>query len=350
MVVLIRADASARLGGGHVSRQLALALALREGGAEVGFACRDEDGLAARLVEAQGFRLHRLPAGDRIAQQEDARLTALAAGTAVDWVVVDQYQLGIDWERASRGFARRILVVDDLADRPHDADVLVDQNHYAGLERRYDGLAPESCARLLGPAYALLRPEFEAARRALRRRDGAVRRILVSFGMTDPAGQTRLALEALRRAALPGVAIDVAIGRDAPGLEHVCSACASLPAARCHVDAGNMAEMMAQADFAFGSGGVSTNERMCLGLPSAVAATSSLQENSARDVAALGAHRYLGPAHELGWEAYAQAIADLVSEPSALRAMSEEGMRRTDGVGARWVAAQMLQGTTSMEA
>jgi len=302
--VLIRVDASNALGGGHVMRQLALAAALREAGATVAFACSASDGLAHSLVSAQGLVVH------------DAAATERAAHTMFDWVIVDQYELDATWERGARNFGRRILVVDDLANRPHDADLLVDQNYYAGLEQRYVGLVPDSCECLLGPAYALLRPEFATKRREVNRRNGTVGRILVSFGATDPARQTPMALEGLRRLE---VEVDVPKRGD------------------------DMAALMARADLALGSGGVSTNERMCLGLPAAVVASHPSQEASARDLAAIGAHRYLGPVSAMNAERYAAAVSELISRPATLRAMSEEGMRRVDGLGTRRVVSRMLE-------
>jgi len=313
MNVLVRVDGSKALGGGHVMRQLALAGALRDSGAQVRFACHGADGMASRAIAAQGFAVQLLAPG-----LEDVEATRQAAAGAVDWLVVDQYELGAAWERDARGFARRILVVDDLANRAHDADLLVDQNYYAGLERRYAGFVPETCERLLGPAYALLRPEFAAARDQVNR-DRPVRRILVSFGATDPLGQTSVALEGIRRLKAKELEIDVPDGSD------------------------RMAQLMAAADVAIGSGGVSTNERLCLGLPAAVVATHPFQETSARDVAAIGAHRYLGPAAALDADGYARAVSELMSQPAALRRMTEEGMRRVDGLGARRVADRMLR-------
>jgi UDP-2,4-diacetamido-2,4,6-trideoxy-beta-L-altropyranose hydrolase len=291
-------------------RQLALAGALREAGAAVEFACRET--LGVDMVEAQGFVARRLESGDA-----DAEATQRVVRAPFDWVVVDHYELDARWERAARAFGKRILAVDDLADRPHHADLLLDQNYYAGLEQRYAGLVPDSCERLLGPDFALLRPEFAARRSELRERNGGVRRVLVSFGATDPTGQTPVALDALRR-----LELEIVLPRKGD----------------------DIAVLMAQTDLALGSGGVSTNERMCMGLPAAVVATHPTQEISAHDVAAIGAHRYLGPAGSLDASGYADAVAGLAAQPALLRRMSEVGMRCVDGLGTRRVVRRMLDG------
>ena len=170
-------------------RQLALAESLRDEGASVEFACRKAGGYSKELVSARRFPVHELADASGDAESLDAETTHHMAGSGFDWVVVDHYELGSAWERLARAFARRILAVDDLADRMHECDVVVDQNLYEGIEHRYDGLVPEDCLRLLGPAYALLRREFLEARRNLLARRGSVHRLHVSLGGTDRQGK-----------------------------------------------------------------------------------------------------------------------------------------------------------------
>ena len=74
--------------------------------------------------------------------------------------MVDHYALDVRWESAMRTQARHIMVIDDIADRQHDCDVLLDQNFYENMQTRYTGKVPPYCRLLLGPRYALLRDEF----------------------------------------------------------------------------------------------------------------------------------------------------------------------------------------------
>ena len=131
-------------------------------------------------------------------QLADAGHTSEAlADRSWSWVVVDHYALDVRWETAVRSAARGLLVIDDLADRPHDCDLLLDQNYYADKDARYVGLVPDRCELLLGPRYALLREEFLAARLGVRTRTGPATRLLVCFGGMDADNFTARALDAL---------------------------------------------------------------------------------------------------------------------------------------------------------
>ena len=130
---------------------------------------------------------------------------------AIDWLIVDHYSLDCQWESALRRYAKHIMVIDDLANRKHDCDLLLDQNCYLDMENRYTDLAPWHCNLLLGPKYALLRKEFVEARKKAKVRDGNVKRILVFMGGSDPANETKKALDALNAVKFSGV-VDVVVG------------------------------------------------------------------------------------------------------------------------------------------
>src|SRR5690606_30061812 len=178
------------------------------------FVCRPLPAGLGELVAGRGHELASLPPGsDAVralpdpphaewlgatqADDADATLAALAGEGTWDWLVVDHYALDARWEARLRSVARRILAIDDLADRRHDCDALLDQNFYADGPARYEGLVPGHCLRLLGPRHALLRPEFGAARARLRERGDTVRRLLVFFGGIDARNLTGAALDAL---------------------------------------------------------------------------------------------------------------------------------------------------------
>ena len=180
--VAIRVDSSVAIGSGHLMRCLALAERFRrQGNAELHFISRDLEGNLHDRIKKEGFFLHVLPrhpldkslagydAWLTVPQDTDAEetRTALREIGKVDWLIVDSYALGKEWEREMRPFAGGIFVVDDLANREHDCDVLLDQNFYLDKERRYIGLVPDNCRLLLGPQHALLREEFYEARARL---------------------------------------------------------------------------------------------------------------------------------------------------------------------------------------
>jgi UDP-2,4-diacetamido-2,4,6-trideoxy-beta-L-altropyranose hydrolase len=301
--VAFRVDASARIGSGHFMRSLALADALRERGGRAYFLCRCLPAALAESLAAGGHDLVQLespntkaksPANSIYAewlgveQEEDAEQTAAAlGGRNCTWLVVDHYALDYLWERKMRAAGARILCVDDLANRDHDCDLLVDHGFYENPEARYSGRVPGACRTLLGPRYALLRKEFHEARSRAHPRDGVVRRILVSFGGSDAANATGAAVQALEALSLRDVRVDVVIGSEHPQRSAIDVACK-----RCgfsiHVQSTRMAELMAAADLAIGAGGGSTWERCCVGLPCLTMSLAKNQEELVRDSARAG--------------------------------------------------------------
>lgn len=301
MRVAFRLDASQQIGIGHVMRCLTLADALRKRGAHVRFVSRQMMDHLQQLLE-RTHEFVRLPdrrrdeASDDLAhahwlatdQATDASDTVDALdGQLWDWVVVDHYALDARWERAVRGVARHLLVIDDLADRTHDCDLLLDQNFYVDQQNRYAGKTADHCGLLLGPRYALLREEFRRYRPQGESRVGAVARVLVCFGGVDADNYTAMAIEALASLPAPRPAVDVVIGAghcDRAGIESACRMHGFVP----HVQSSRMAELMAAADLAVGAGGSTTWERCCLGLPSVVFAMADNQQQLVRDGSAAG--------------------------------------------------------------
>ena len=287
--VTFRVDASTAIGTGHVMRCLALASSLRTAGYDCHFICREHLGhLGARIVW-EGHKLSLLPAGISVGSgaqaalpgfsnwlgcdwQSDARQTVSALGPAVtDWLVVDHYAIDFRWERELRPHCANLMVVDDLADRIHDCDLLLDQTP-GRILAEYLGLGSPGMLALIGPAYALMRPEFLRCRADSlgRRGQPGVHRILVSMGGVDQPNATAAVLRALRTCHLPDhCLVTVVMGAGAPWLVEV-QALAEGFSGRCEVqvDVLDMALLALDCDLAIGAPGVASLERCCLGLPS----------------------------------------------------------------------------------
>ena len=337
MKVAFRADASIEIGTGHVMRCLTLADRLRERGATTHFLCRPLDGHLGEIITARGHGLAWLPVRASLDQDAKDSLEALADETRWDWLVVDHYGLDADWESVMRGAAMKIMAIDDLADRAHDCDLLLDQN----LQEpgRYGGLVPDDCQILIGPRYSLLRPQFAAERRRLRPREGKLARLLVFFGGTDAGGETLKALEAIRLLGRPDLAADVVIGQDNPHRATIEAACHALLGATLHCQVGNMASLMAAADLFIGAGGTSSWERCCIGLPALVIATADNQIAQAEALARAGAQLYLGPAQSVTGERLARTLEAMLGLSGSTRASGRTGT----GLGRRARRSTVLQ-------
>lgn len=356
--VTFRADASVEIGTGHVMRCLTLARALRDRGHRCRFVCRDLPGhLGARIAEA-GFALVLLPApkpGFRPAPDDPAHAAwaavpwsvdaaeTRAAADGADVLIVDHYAFDARWEAAACPEGARLVVLDDLADRPHRADLLLDQN----LGRRaadYDRLLPPGAERLIGPRYALLRPEFAAARPAALAARAArgfrLSRVLVSMGGIDLPNATGKVLTAL--AAHPDLRVTVVMGAAAPALAAVRAKAAALPSpAEVLVNVADMAALMAEADLAIGAAGGTSWERCALGLPALMTVLADNQKEAAVALEAAGAAIDLGRV-EVGDFAGRLAVAlDRARVPAVLADMSEAAGSATDGRGAARVIAAL---------
>jgi UDP-2,4-diacetamido-2,4,6-trideoxy-beta-L-altropyranose hydrolase len=336
MNVAIRADASPAIGSGHVMRCLSLADGLRRHGASVSFVSRSLPGHLAALVTGRGHDV--ISVGAAEPAPYDPADAALDDLPHCDWLVVDHYGLDARWETSMRARASKVLVIDDLADRTHDCDVLLDQNVHADAAGRYAGRVPPHAELLLGPQFALLRPEFRAARERTSPRAGDVRRVLVSFGGTDPTNETGDAIEALA-AALPDLAhVDVVIGAGHARRADVEAACLRHGYA-CHVQSDAMGELMAAADLALGAGGVSTWERCCVGLPALAVAVASNQVGVLEQAAASGlVYAIDAPVSADRLGLHLRALAD---NATMRHGMSRAGLDAVDGLGVDRALAAM---------
>ena len=262
------------------------------------------------------------------------------AGCHWDWLVVDHYGIDARWERAMRPSARSILAIDDLADRSHDCDVLLDQNLQRSGAARYQGLVPEQCRKLLGPRFALLRPEFRDG--AVRERTEEVRRINVFFGGGGVADTTIRVLNEIAPLIAKGIDVDVILGASDPGLKAVQAHCDSL-GVRLHVQTEEIANLFAAADLGIGAGGGASLERCRMGLPSIVVSVAENQRLNCKALAQAGVAVCLGEIAELLPGAVYDAVRVLISSSSTRLAMRRRSQSLVDGRGTDRVLLTMLR-------
>jgi UDP-2,4-diacetamido-2,4,6-trideoxy-beta-L-altropyranose hydrolase len=350
--IVIRADASLLIGTGHVMRCLTLAQALRNTGHEVVFISRLHEGHLCDHVEAQGFQVIRLP-GPADADspldwlglpwEVDAQQTMWALkdlSSPVAWLIVDHYSLDTHWEQLLRPQVTRILVIDDLADRQHACDFLLDQN-LGRCPKDYAGLVPANCSLLVGPSYALLRNEFtEWRERSLARLRWPIRRILISMGGVDRNDATSMVLDALERCpSMANAEINVIMGPRSPWLHKVRTRVAQLKRVSVHVNVANMAEHMASNDLAIGAAGSSSWERCCLGLPTLTVILADNQRQGALAMDVAGVQLTVGIQEQAAVKLEAQL--NRLNE-QAMRQMSKSASALVDGLGVQRVLEAMI--------
>jgi UDP-2,4-diacetamido-2,4,6-trideoxy-beta-L-altropyranose hydrolase len=338
MKVVIRADASAAVGSGHVMRCLSLADALSARGDSVSFVSRGMPAHLAQWIAEHGHRLVAMPE-NALDERSDADHTrATAAGC--DWLVVDHYDLGVNWERSVRDSTARMLAIDDLG-RAHECNLLVDQNLGPEPDNRYADRVPPHCTRLLGPSHALLRAEFAEMHARMRAREGSVRRLLVFLGGMDAGNATERVLDVVAAACPADVAVDVVVGASHPALQRIQSRVSALPAGRCHVQVANMVELLAAADLAVGAGGTATWERCALGVPTLAVCIADNQRELLAHASRAGVVYVPDAADQLDARMLATHLRALLGNAALRQQMSSRGLELVDGQGAQRVADAM---------
>jgi UDP-2,4-diacetamido-2,4,6-trideoxy-beta-L-altropyranose hydrolase len=320
-----RVDASSKIGTGHVSRCLALADGLRSGAAEIDFMCTRLEGDMVAAIERAGFS---------VSEPRDDGMSP------VDWLVVDHYDLDQAYEYSMRRYAKKILVIDDLANRRHECDLLLDQNLYDDMQRRYHALVPAKATVLAGPRYALLRPEFSEARSHVTR-GTPPRRIMVFFGGSDPTNETAKVLRALAKIDLRQLSVEILVGGSNPRFAELKAIAATLTNTIIMSATDRISEMMLRADVSIGAGGSTTWERCCLGLPSLSIAVAENQVDLSSTLARRGYQRYLGTSARVSEEMIAAAVVHLMDNYHDAATMGLRGMDLVDGLGTTRVLAAM---------
>ncbi len=335
-LAILRADASAAIGGGHIARCVSIVHALRGRGWECVLATSPEateiiPGLreAVRVVEIDARSL-----GDPAA-------VGLAVARRADLAVIDHYGLDAAFETGCREWARRVLALDDLPNRVHDCDILVDQTPGRGAED-YAGLVPAQAAVLAGHSYTLVAPAFSLARSqalARRQRREAARHLVIAMGATDPGNLTARVLREMLTVNWPG-RISVLLSSRAPHMEDIRALVRGQADIRLlpGVGAAEIAAVLAEADLAIGAAGVSTWERCCLGLPALLLVAADNQRGTAEAVANAGAGVLLGRPDDLPGGAIGAAAMAVAADAGRLVRLAENAAAMCDGGGASRVA------------
>lgn len=330
--ILFIANAGPAVGGGHVMRSLSLARALEQHGAECVFLAPPS---VAAILDAFAPEIGR----EEVTSVEAETLPNTVARLAFDAVVFDHYGLARE-EHEAVAQGRPTLVIDDLADRPLAADLVLDAGP-ARVEADYARFAGNA-RLLLGPSYAPLRPEFAQLReQAIARRGGPVQRVLVALGLTDVGGVTAKVLDRLRQRN-GQLAFDVVLGGGAPSLPGLTRVAAHDPRVTLHVDAQDMAQLTLDADVAIGAGGSTTWERCTLGLPSVLVVLAENQRPAAQALADRDAALVVDATGEDFPAAFDRASVRLLSDAATRARLIASSLELCDGRGAERTAEALL--------
>ena len=361
MLVSFRVDASIQIGSGHVMRCLTLADALSQDGYQCQFICRELKGHLGDLIASRGYNLSLLPPPIEnhnceiasnsvdyktwlgVTWQDDADQTLDCLKSFIpDLLVVDHYALDYKWENQLSSHVKNVFVIDDLANREHKCNLLLDQN-LGRCSYDYERFVSADSKLLIGPKFALLRAEFVISRDKclVRRQNPVFKRILISLGGIDKANITCQILEVIAEFfPRKNLKLDIVMGRESPYLEEVYHVVRQFSLdATISSNVSNMAERMFYADLSIGAAGGTSWERCCLGLPSIIFVLADNQREGASALRNVGAAIVIWKSTEFKIDLL-NALKTL-SNPTKLKLLSQNAASISDGRGCERVLEEI---------
>jgi len=277
MKIVFRVDSSFVIGTGHVMRCLVLAMKLKEKGAHIQFICQNYKGSLINKIRSHGFNVFELKS--KIKQKQDAEACAsILQKDKVDWIIVDSYDLDHIWHKYIRPYCKSIMVIDDLANREYDCDILLDQNYCYNFKDRYDDLLPKKCIKFLGPKSLILRDEFVKIQKINKEGRKNIERVILFFGGSDNSHETIKVVKILPSVDNLNLNFDIILGVNNPDIEIITNLCKNIDRVNIHIQINNMAEIMSKADLAIIAGGSTIWEACCLGVPVCTVVTAENQK------------------------------------------------------------------------
>ncbi|MES2528819.1 MAG: UDP-2,4-diacetamido-2,4,6-trideoxy-beta-L-altropyranose hydrolase [Bdellovibrionota bacterium] len=350
MKILIRADGAPEIGVGHLTRCLTLAVALKSNGHEIKFLMTDHSGNFSSIVTKDGFEVVFVSRGEGYQKPVTGKESTwlgnelsyelIEANKVIekynpDLAIVDHYGLDAAWEKEIRKSVKSIFVIDDLANRAHDCDYLLDQT-FGRTNLDYIKLVPAGCKFFLGSDYALLRPEFS---RSVPFRT-SLKKIFVSFGGSDPRGITLKIIQGIELEQKTKMHITVILREDSLGYEEVKNITQNSIHHYEHLSSTNkMADLMASADLAFGAGGTSAWERCAVSLPAIGVQLADNQKLVLENLSRKGALINIGDFQTVTPDVVYSTLRIILENESFLNAMSKASHEVCDGQGVDRVAA-----------
>jgi UDP-2,4-diacetamido-2,4,6-trideoxy-beta-L-altropyranose hydrolase len=329
--LLIRADANAQMGTGHLMRCLALAQAWQAQDGQAVFITACDSARLLKRLQDEGFQFIHLEETYPNPGEWATTSQVLAAHRGA-WVVLDGYHFDPAYQRRIKETGHALLVVDDMAHMDHyHADVILNQNIHA--DQLVYSCEPDTHL-LMGTRYALLRREFWPWRGWEREILEVARRVLVTLGGADPDNQTLKVIQALQRVRVDGLEATVVVGASSPHFQELEAAVHHLPfTTRLIRNASNMPELMTWADIAVSAGGSTCWEIVFLGLPSVLLTLANNQQRIAEGLDKVGVSLNLGWYEEVTENQTAEALSHLVNHHQQRRQMSCNGQTLVDGMG-----------------
>lgn len=356
MNFVFRVDSSDKMGSGHVMRCLMLANSLLDEGHYVKFLCREHNGNIYDILQnpllnftlLKNTNLNYSNKDDNswlgVNQEEDAIQTIKSLdGEVYDWLIIDHYFLDFNWERKLKKYVKKILVIDDLANRTHECNILVDSNYVDNFHKRYQNKTNSTCLKLLGPDYCFISKEFHKFRNSPRKRSNIVDRVLIYFGGVDQYNLTEKCLKIFSGNNLKHIKLDIVVGGMNKNHKNIKIITSKRDSTYIHRSLPNLANLMNSADLSIGAGGVTTWERMFLGLPSIIITIAENQIAGAEELSKNNYITYLGHYNELSPDQLKNSIIKKIEDRDNLFLESHSAENLVDGNGLSRIMSHIIK-------
>ncbi|MDF2536397.1 MAG: pseudaminic acid biosynthesis-associated protein PseG [Bacillales bacterium] len=324
--IIFIVDSSTEIGTGHTIRCLTLAKQFFDMGKKIVFFSRRLKGNINDVINKNGFELIEFEETFVWNDNSENVIEKINLFQDTELIVIDHYHIDAKLEKALKKQNYNILIIDDLANRKHVCDCILDQNYYHDFEKRYDNLVSNTCLKLLGPKYILFREEFVDKAQNRKTRSGEINKILIFFGGSDPSNETKKALEAIKEAGFTERVI-VVVGQSNPNKEEIESICSLKKNWHYYCQVNNMAEIMFDADFSIGAGGATSWERILLGLPTIATIIADNQIMLTEHIHDLGLLMNLGNYSEVTVKKIAEAVEFFMNHPNNVVEMSQKAIQ-----------------------
>tara|TARA_Y100000816_G_scaffold1913_1_gene1081 strand:+ start:29216 stop:30286 length:1071 start_codon:yes stop_codon:yes gene_type:complete len=302
MQVIFRVDSSKNIGSGHVIRCLRIANKLRDKSADCSFICKELSGSLIKLIKDQGFKVFLLSQEIKMPNKNssiivdklfnwktDALQTAeILKNLQTNTLIVDHYGIDKKWEDYQKPYCKKIMAIDDLDNRKHSVDIILDQNLFPNIQKRYLKNSNKNCRKFIGLEYAFLDPNFIKKRKFIRRQKKEVSKIFIYLGNTGSSNILRRILKVFIDNSLNKFKIEVIFTGDAEEKNKIINLSRNHKFIKILDTQPNLADIMSSADLSIGAGGLTTWERIYLGLPSAVITVADNQKECSEYLNSLG--------------------------------------------------------------
>jgi len=338
--IFFRVDSSFKLGFGHLNRCLIFAKIFQKKKIRVHFICKNLKGNLTSEIKDNGFNIHlikNLKNSIHYDYQNTRKILKKYEGD-ISYLVIDNYDWSKKYEKKLRSIVKKIMVIDDLANREHDCDILLDQNLYVNFKKRYKGLVPNKCIKLLGPKYVLLRKEFLVRKK--RKHTSKIKKIFISFGGQDYSDQSIKVLKAIKKSKLKYDKINLVIGKSNKFLNKLKLISKEIDNIEIFSGTNNISGLMENSDLGIGASGSMMWERAYLGIPSLVSIIAKNQKLAAESMEKIGCVKNLGLAKNVSVKDYVKYFINM--RISDLNKMSERNYKLIDGKGAERISQKMI--------